>query len=298
MFIWTIAQGFKNIFRNKLSSFMSIATMTVSIFLFGLFYITLTNFSITMKRIQKDVCITVFFEEDSSEKDIEAIGELIKKNDNVEKMEYVSSDNALSSFISSYFDEDSEIKEMFKSDNPLEKSSSYTVYFKDSTKQNETVKEISKIAGVRKINEPTKTVKLLNDSSKLIGIASLFIMIVLIGVSIFLIVGVVSQGIIIRRNEIMIMKLCGATESMIRGQFLTEGIIIGLLGSAIPLYLVFFLYKRVIAYLMINYVNISPYIALHPAGSIFKTMMPMIFATGLGIGYVGSRLALIKYLKI
>lgn len=298
MLLWTLNQGIKNIIRNKLISLISMLTMSVSIFLFSLFLILFLNFESTLSHLQRDICITVFFDEEIDSEGIKRVGEEILKNENVDRMEYVSSSDAWADFLEDYFDNDEEIRELFKEDNPLQNSSSYTVYLRDIAGQSELAEYIRGIQGVRQVNESVKLARLFRDLKSVTGSVSIFIMSVLVCVSVFLIGSTITQGIIKRKNEIRIMKFCGATELMIRGQFVMEGLIIGILGSCIPLTVIMLLYKKARAFLEANYSILEHYINLVSMETAFRYLIPSVLAIGIGIGYIGSRLAMHKYLKV
>ena len=97
-FFYSIKQGLKNIFRNKMFSLASIATMAACIFMFGLFYIIIANFTSTVHTIEKGVSVTVFFDKGLSEDEIQNIGDEISKRVEVGKIEYVSADEAWKDF--------------------------------------------------------------------------------------------------------------------------------------------------------------------------------------------------------
>ena len=102
-FFYSIRQGLKNIFRNKMFSLASVATMAACIFMFGLFYIIVTNFSATVHSIEEGVSVTVFFENDATDAQIRDIGEKINKRAEVSKNEYVSADEAWKEYKKVYF---------------------------------------------------------------------------------------------------------------------------------------------------------------------------------------------------
>ena len=103
-FFYTIKQGLVNIWKNKMFSLASIATMTACIFLFGLFYSIVTNFQAMVKDAESGVAVTVFFDAGISEQRIEEIGDLIKQRVEVSHCEYTSADEAWESFKDVYFD--------------------------------------------------------------------------------------------------------------------------------------------------------------------------------------------------
>ena len=102
-FFYTIKQGLVNIWKNKMFSLASVATMAACIFMFGLFYIIVTNFSATVHSIEEGVSVTVFFENDATDAQIRDIGEKINKRAEVSKNEYVSADEAWKEYKKVYF---------------------------------------------------------------------------------------------------------------------------------------------------------------------------------------------------
>ena len=103
-FFYTIKQGLKNIWKNKMFSLASIATMTACIFLFGLFYTIVTNFQSMVKDAESGVAVTVFFDEGISQDKIDEIGDLIRARAEVSNLEFVSADDAWDSFKQTYFE--------------------------------------------------------------------------------------------------------------------------------------------------------------------------------------------------
>ncbi len=99
-------------------------------------------------------------------------------------------------------------------------------------------------------------------------------------------------------REIAIMKLIGATDYFVRAPFVVEGVMIGLLGSALPLVLLYFLYSRVIAYIADKFSFLSNMMNFLPVGQVFHILIPVSLVLGVGIGFVGSRLTIRKHLKV
>ena len=122
---YSIKQGVKNIWRNKMFSLASIATMGACIFLFGIFFAVVINFNYIVKNAETDVSMTVFFNEDVDQATIDEIGTEIKaKTDVVKECKYVSADETWENFAKQYFEGKEEYKDGFKpNDNPLATSS-------------------------------------------------------------------------------------------------------------------------------------------------------------------------------
>ena len=250
---YTMKQGVKNIGRNKLFSLASVATMAACIFLFGLFFSVILNFNYIVKKAEEGVAITVFFEENLEDSKVEAIGDALRDRDDVLKVTYVSADEAWDTFKDEYFGESKDLAEGFKDDNPLAGSDNYEVYMKDVESQKEVVKFAEGLDGVRKVNKSDVVAKTLSSVNKLILYVSAAIILILLIVTVFLISNTVTIGITVRKEEIAIMKYIGAKDYFVRGPFIVEGILIGLVGAAIPLAGLYVVYDKAIDYIMTRF---------------------------------------------
>lgn len=297
-FFYSVKQGFKNIFRNKMFSLASIATMAACIFMFGLFYIIITNFTSTVHSIEKGVSVTVFFDKGLSEGEIKSIGDQIAKRAEVSRMEYVSAEDAWNAFKAVYFEGKEDLAEGFAGDNPLANSAHYQIYLSDVSMQNSLVTYLKTIDGVREVKESAKVANTLTDFNHLVGYVSAGIILILLCVAVFLISNTVTVGISVRKEEIAIMKLIGATDYLVRAPFIVEGMFIGLIGATIPLLLLYFMYQKIIVYIADKFNFIGSMINFVPVHTVFKTLIPVAVILGVGIGFLGSRLTIRKHLKV
>ncbi len=291
---YTIWQGIKNLFRNKLFTLASIATISSCLFLFGIFYAVLANFQNIVKTAEEGVCVVVFFDEGISEDRIEEIGEMIKKRGEVSAINFVSADEAWDSFKEEYL---GEYSEGFL-ENPLADSANYEIYLNDVSMQNSLVTFLESVDGVREVKRSELTALTLDGVNKLIGYVSLGIILLLFFVSIFLISNTVTIGIQVRKEEITIMKYIGATDFFTRAPFVIEGILIGLIGSSIPLGVIYFLYNRAIGFVTDSFSVLSQLLNFLTIEEIFKVLLPLSLAIGVGIGFFGSFSTVRKHLRV
>lgn len=292
--LYTCKQGFKNIFRNKLFSLASIATIAACLFLFGLFYSIVTNFQNMVRNVEKGVCVTVFFDEDLEESRIQEIGELISQRTEVSKVVYISEEEAWNSFKQDYL---GEYADGFK-ENPLVGSSNYQIYLNDVSMQESLVTYLESIPGIRKINQSVLLASTLTGANALIGYISVGMIVILLAVSIFLISNTVTIGISVRKEEINIMKYIGATDFFVRAPFVIEGILIGLIGAATPLVTLYLIYEKVVVYVMDRFSMLSSMLSFMPAQTIFHTLTPVSLGMGVGIGFLGSFITVRKHLRV
>ena len=101
-----------------------------------------------------------------------------------------------------------------------------------------------------------------------------------------------------RKDEIRIMRLVGATKGFIRAPFMVEGLIIGLVGAAIPMGLMVLLYDRAIAYLESKLAILAGLMSFMELEAVMQILIPVAVVLGIGIGFFGSRAAVRKHLKV
>ena len=305
-------QGVKNIWRNKMFSLASVATMSACIFLFGLFFSIIVNFQYIIRTAEEGVAITVFFEEDATEAQKDKIGDELRSHDGVGEVVYVSAEEAWDEFQKQYFGDNPELAEGFKDDNPLANSDNYEVYMKTmdedegliarSRSLSETQKELvsfaQKLDGVRDVNKSDVVANTLSSVNTLVAVVSIAMIIILFGVSIFLISNTVTMGITVRKEEIAIMKYIGAKDFVVRSPFVIEGLIIGIFGAAIPLTLLFFLYDKAVQYIMEKFSILQNIIDFLPVGTVYQILLPIGIVMGIGIGFLGSFFTVRKHLKV
>ncbi len=291
-------QGFKNIGRNKMFSVASIATMAACIFLFGIFFSIVTNFRYMVQKAEEGVAITVFFDEEATDAQIKKIGDELKSQDGVLKVDFVSADEAWDSFKDEYFGDAKELADGFKDDNPLSGSDNYEVYMSDVSKQKDVVSYAEKLDGVSKVNKSDVVAKTLTSVNRLIYYVSIVLIGILLAVSIFLISNTVTMGITVRREEIAIMKYIGAKDGFVRAPFIIEGLVIGLIGAVIPLVILYFVYDKAVAYVMTKFSLLNNIIEFLPVTTVYRTLLPVGLILGVGIGFIGSAFTIRKHLRV
>lgn len=308
---YTFRQGFVNIFRNKWYSLASIATISACLFLFGLFYAIVANFRSTVMKVEEGVSVTVFFHNEhdkcasrgeahtaATEQRVEEIGQMIANRVEVSDVVYISDDEAWVKYMTdSWGEHAAEYAEGFP-DNPLEGEYSYEVFLSDVSMQTALVNWLYSIPEVRKVNYSALTADTLSGVNLLIAYVSIGIIVILLAVSIFLISNTVAIGISVRATEINIMKYIGATDFFVRAPFVLEGILIGLLGAAIPLGLIKVLYNYALNYIAERFEILSSVLNFLTTEQIFGVLTPVSLLVGAGIGFLGSISTVRKHLHV
>ena len=169
---------------------------------------------------------------------------------------------------------------------------------KDVESQKEVVKFAEGLDGVRKVNKSDVVAKTLSSVNKLILYVSAAIILILLIVTVFLISNTVTIGITVRKEEIAIMKYIGAKDYFVRGPFIVEGILIGLVGAAIPLAGLYVVYDKAIDYIMTRFSILNNIIDFMPVWDVYKILLPTGLLLGVGIGFIGSFFTIRKHLKV
>ena len=293
---YTLIQGIKSIFRNIVFSMASVATISACLFLLGMFYAIVMNFQHIVKTAEEAVSVTVFFHEDVTQDRAMQIRDLvmIQGEGYVAEAKYISADEAWEWFKEKYIGEHAE---GFPT-NPLEHYQNVEIYLSDVSRQQDLVVWLKSIPEVREVKYSEVTANALSGINLIIAYVSLGIIAILLAVSIFLISNTVTIGISVRREEIEIMKYIGATDFFVRAPFVIEGMLIGAIGAAIPLGLIYLLYNEVVEYVAARFPMLSGIISFLTVDEIFTFLTPVSLAVGVGIGFMGSYKTVRKHLHV
>ncbi len=295
---YMISQSFKGIRKHLGTSLFSLAIMVFTIFLFDAAAAILLNLGNFVKEAEENVGITVFFREGLSEQDILDLGNRISERPEVRRVKYTSAEEAWENYKKVYFAGNEKLAEGFADDNPLANSASYEIFLEDMSGQKMFASWLEGQPGVRKVNVSNAVTGALQNASSLVRIATIAILTVLVIVAVVLIANGVAVTISQRQDQIRIMRYMGATNGFIRGPFLIEGALIGLLGALIPLLATWFGYPPVVEGIRSRYVNLANIFAFLPRQKVFAVIIPVSLALSLGIGLAGSAFSIKKHLKV
>lgn len=293
-FFYTFKQGIVNIFRNKWFSLASLATIGSCLFLFGLFYTIVMNVNHIVRNVEEGVSVTVFFEEGTTDEELVQIGEQIRAREEVAEAVFISDDQAWEEWSAENLNE---YKDTF-AENPFEGLDSYEIYMTDVELQPQLVSWLESQPSVRLVNYSDVAATTLTGVNALLFYASVGIITILLLVSIFLINNTVVIGISVRSKEINVMRYIGATDYFVRAPFVIEGILIGIIGSLIPVGIIYYFYNEVIRFVASEYPAVTGIFQFLPAGELLETLLPVSLGIGVGIGFLGSFFTVRKHLKV
>ncbi|RDW15678.1 permease-like cell division protein FtsX [Oceanobacillus chungangensis] len=288
-----IRVGCRNIIRNGWMTIASIGAVTTTLILVSVFLALVLNLNEIAKNIENDVEIKTLVELGTSEEEVIALGKQLEEIDGVEAVTFSSNDEELQGLIDS-MGEEGETWELFEQDNPL--NHAFVVRAEVPQDTEKIAKEIQSFDNINKVVFGKDVVKQLfefNNYARVIGIA---LIVALVFTAIFLISNTIKITIIARSTEIGIMKLVGATNGFIRWPFFIEGLLLGVLGSFIPIAIVlggyYYLDSAVIDTISFSFVELLPF------NPFAWQLSLLVLAIGAIIGVWGSVMSIRKYLKV
>lgn len=295
---YLIKMGLKNIRRNKVYMIGSVVTMSICIFLFGIFFISLSNVESILKTAEDEMSILVFFQEGIEKNKIEEIGQQIRQQENVIETNYVSADAAWEEFQNKIFEDDETVADDYKDTNPLAQSDHYKVRISGIENQTGFVTYVKGLEGVRKVTHSETTVRLLSTANRVLAMLTAGCMLLLVLISLFLVNNTLAVGMESRKDKIKVMQLMGAKPSFIKVPFIVEGLFIGIFGTGIPLFVLFIVYEWVMENVNLTLGIFQKGIPFLSASSIFPVLTVIAGILGIGTGLFGSLFTIKRHLKV
>lgn len=288
-----IREGVKNIFRNGWMTFASVSAVTVTLLLVGSFLAIMMNLNEFANTIESDVEISVHIDVSAKENDIKQLQTRIERIAEVEKVTFSSKDEQLQKLIKS-MGEEGEAYELFEQDNPL--SDVFVVKTVEPTQVMKVAKQIETFDHTEKVLYGKGTVEKLFKGFGIARNIGIGIIVGLLFTAMFLISNTIKITIVARRREIEIMKLVGATNGFIRWPFFIEGLLLGVIGSIIPIVITVWSYSYI-------FTTASPklegtFFTLLPVSPFIFQLSGLLLALGAFIGVWGSLVSVRKFLKV
>ena len=294
IFGYLIGEGFSNVFKNKKSTGASLMIMCATMIIFGIFLILGENINHFVDQVKSEQGFQVFLETDATDEEIQKAGEEIRAIDGVSTVEFKNKQYALDTMKEKFGDK-SDLIEGYGSDYF---PTSYMVKLTDLNLSKEVQNKILSLKNVNRITSSDKTVSTLLSLAKGIKVVTGVILLLLIIISIFIISNTIKLTVHARRKEISIMKYVGATNNFIRWPFIVEGMIIGVLASAISIVIVGGAYsllaEQAVNASFMQTINMS----LVGFTDMISSIIFVYMLLGIGIGALGSVISMRKYLKV
>ncbi len=290
-----IKEGFFGVGRHGAMSISSASAVTITLIIVSIFYIFSMNVQQFTKGIEQTVQIAVMIDyayEDQAVMD--QIGVDIANIEGVNEVVFHTKDEEFQTYLDSFEDEyQRQLIEPYREDNPMHNA--YYVSVDSGDMLSKVAAQIQSIEGVESINYGGDSVIVVVDTLKGIRNGGAVLAISLSLLAIFLIQNTIKLTIFARADEIAIMRNVGAKNGFIRAPFLVEGVIIGILGSIIPILLT--VYGYIYLYRVTGGYLISNLFSLIPAHPFVLRVSLLLLLTGVAVGLIGSFFSVNKYLR-
>ena len=288
-YFWS--EALKSLFRNRFMTIASILTVTLSMFILGMFLCVVFNIDHAATYLESQVEMSIYLKEDLTTPQVMEVGKHLKALPGVESVSFVNKDEALAQF-KEQLGEQAGILEAVNG-NPL--PASYSLSFDTPTHLKQAAVIVSEYKAVESVQYGQDIIEQLYKVAQFIRIAGAVIIVFLAGAELFIISNTIRLTVFARRREIQIMKYVGATNGFIRWPFIYEGVVIGIIGSGIASIFIWEGYQLVLA--KINEAGL----VFVPLMRVYPFMMYIVLSlliAGVFIGALGSAISLRKYMKV
>ena len=291
-FFYTLKQAFLQVFRNRTMSIASIFAITAMLLILSIFFILVINVNTAAQTIQNDYdSIEIFLEDDVTKQDAQTIVDDISAREGVDEAYYKSRETAMDEF-KDRWGKNAYLLDSLK-ENPL--PNSIVIMISDLEKATSLAETAATYDGVEDVKFYKDTVDKLLDATRFKQLAAIVIMVFLIIVSVVVVSNTIKLTVFNRSNEISIMKYIGATNWFIRGPFLAEGIIIGIISAGISVGVSAAMYRKIVEVIGDQVFSVLS-MPMVPVNFLVYNFTWIFLALGISIGACGSIISMRKFL--
>ena len=284
-------EGISSIFSHRLMSFAAMSVITACLLLMGSFSLVAVNIDKVLEDVENKNEIVVFIDESYTGEQARALEREIVAVDEVESAVYMTKEQALENFKKDFGD-DGGILEGLEARNPLRDR--FTVKLHDIHATKRAAKALEGIEGVANVRARSDISDRIIQVRDVVTAICAVLILILALVSVFIISNTVNLTMFNRREEIAIMKMIGATNGFVRIPFVIEGLLIGIAGATLALFLQWAVYEYVVA-AALSSISFMPNVSF---GDIIGYILMMFYGVGVLVGGAGSAITLHKFLKV
>jgi len=278
--------------RNLPVSSASIATVAATLFILGIFMLTILNVNKGIVNVEAKVEVKIFLKDDITATQKKELETAVKNVPGVTTVTYESKEQALANFKDQLGEQNKSLVEGLEKDNPM--PSSYIVKVNDPNTITAVVAAVQGKAYILSVKDGREIVNKIMSITNTIKWVGSAIFLILIGVSLFLIGNTIKIIVYSRRREIGIMKYIGATDWFIRWPFIIEGMVLGVMGALIADGILYYAYNVVFAKVTTGLLMMQ----LVPVSYVYTYILGMFVLAGALIGALGSAISIRKFLAV
>ena len=288
---YLLKEGVRSIFSHGLMSFASVCVTVACLLIVGSFSVLMYNLNIMVDELNQTNEVICYVDSAYTDAEAKSVQSRINMIENVFQARYVSREEALDNFI-----EDHDNDAAFQGVDPQDLRHRIVVVLEDNSRMEETVALLEQVEGVAMIDAEFEMAEGFTTISKVLGLVSTGIIVILLAVSLLIISNTVKLAMYDRKNEIAIMKMVGATNGFIRFPFMVQGFFLGILGAGLAFGVEWFLYDTLIT--NIRAVDALGLFSFIPFRELLVPMVVTFSAAGLFVGVFGSISAIRKFMDV
>lgn len=290
-FGYFISEGFHSIFTHGFMSFAAVCMIICCLLIMGSFTLVAVNAENMFSDLEAENQFTAYIDESLTQEEAKALQDDIEAVPNVARAEFMTKEQAQEEFEADY--EGNELFDGLPSDVYRDR---FHVYLDDISKLTETENAVKEVTGVAKTKSAPEIAEGFTVIRNIAGAVAVILVVILLAVSLFIIANTIKLATFNRREEIAIMKMCGATNGFIRWPFVVEGMILGLTGALAAFFIQWGLYEAVSR--LIVQTNGLSLITILSYASMSGNIVLVFCGVGLVIGVGGSVVAIRKFLQV
>ena len=286
-----INEGFRSIFSHGLMSFAAVCMIVACLIIMGSFALVAINADKMLGTLEDENEFLAYIDESYTDAEVNALIAQVKRVDNVASATFVTKEQAKEVYLEGHSDEGLYTNlpdEVFRD--------RLAIHVKDLEQFSQTVERVRALEGVVNIRAEGKLAEGFVTVRNVATAIATILVVILAAVSLFIIANTIRLATFARREEIAIMKMCGATNSFVRWPFVIEGLLLGLLGALIAFFLQWGIYAM--TYRAVVESGAITLFALVTFGSIWKSVLGAFLLGGALIGTCGSGFAIRRFLQV
>ncbi|MCI5498167.1 MAG: permease-like cell division protein FtsX [Clostridiales bacterium] len=289
--LYHIREGFRSIFTHGLMSFAAVCMTVACLLIMGSFSLIAVNASHVLGDLEDDNEFLAYIDDSLTREQGQALESQIKAISNVDTVTFITKEEAMTEFKTKF-----ENQAIFRDTDSSALRDRYSIHVTDIELMKDTVAQVEAIDG---IGSTRAALEIADGFVMLRNVASaiaIILVVVLVVISIFIIANTIKLATFTRREEIAIMKMCGATNWFVRWPFLVEGMILGVVGGIVAFFCQWGIYGIIVK--AVSESGILTIISVVPFASMSHVVLLVFLVVGFVIGAGGSVLAIRKFLKV
>lgn len=287
-----LREGFTNIFRHGLMSFAAVCTILACLLIMGTFCLVAVDLDANRQKLEAENEFIAYVDDALSQQEAEALGAKLEQVDNVKDTVFVDRLQVLAEFREEH-QEDAELYALLPDD---VFQHYYRIHVVEIDRLKETVAAVEQVSGVESVSAwPEVAEGMVSARNIAVGIAAVLVTMLAL-VSLFVIANTLRLSALYRRDEIAIMKMCGATNGFVRWPFVVEGALLGLFSAALAFFVQWWVYD-LLTRTIVSSGQLS-FLVLLPFAELWKMVLIGFCGSGLVIGMLGSLFAIRKFLQV